>query len=46
MQEEDKCLILTSEHVPKLKNRAYARKYKPLFHCTESLKRNDIETIC
>ena len=23
-----------------------ARKYKPFLHCTESLKRNDIETFC
>ena len=26
--------------------RAHAQKYKPLLHCTESLKRDDIETYC
>ena len=25
---------------------ASARKYKPFLHCTELLKRNDIETFC
>ena len=35
MLEEQNCLKLTSEPVPKL-NKANARKYKPLIHCTES----------
>ena len=26
--------------------KAQARKYKPLLHFMESLKRNDIETVC
>ena len=46
MLEEHNFLILTSEPVPKLRYRAHARKYTPLLHCTESLKRNDIEQFC
>ena len=43
MIEEHSLLILTSKHVPTLRYRAHAPKYKPLLHCTESLKCNDIE---
>ena len=43
MLGEHKCLILTSSHVAKLKLSVHARKYKPLLHCTESLKRDVIE---
>ena len=31
---------------PKLRYSTQARKHKPLLRCTESLKRNDIETFC
>ena len=43
MLEENSCLILTCKHVPTQIYRANAQKCKPLLHCTESLKRNDIE---
>ena len=46
MLEEKKSLILTSLHVPKLRYGAHARKFTPLKHCTESVKRDDIETSC
>ena len=45
MLEEQNCLKLTSEPVPKL-NKAHARKYKPLLHCTESHKCDSIEIFC
>ena len=32
--EEQNCLISTSYQVPKLRHSAYARKYKPLLHCS------------
>ena len=43
MLEEHSCLILTSEHVPTLRYRAHSQKCKPLLHCTESLKKVNIE---
>ena len=46
ISDEQTCLITTSYHVPDLRYSTQARKYKPLLHCTGSLKRNDIETFC
>ena len=39
-------LITTSYHDPKLRYSNQARKYKSLLHCSELLKRNDIEKFC
>ena len=46
MVEEHNCLKLPSYPVPKLRYSANVRKYKPLLHCAESLKRDSIETFC
>ena len=43
MPEEHNCLILTSLHIPNLRYSTHAKKCKPLLHCTESLKPDDIE---
>ena len=45
MSEEHNCLILTSYQVPKLRYRSYNKIYKPLLHCTESLKCDDIKSF-
>ena len=45
MLEEHNYLIITSSQVPKLRYSAHARKYKPVFYCTESLKHDDIVFI-
>ena len=42
---EHNCLILTVWYVAKLRYRGHARKYKPLLHGTESVKRNNTETF-
>ena len=31
---------------PKPRYRVHARKYKPLLHCTKSLKRDHITVVC
>ena len=46
ISDEPTCLITTSSHVPTRRYSTSARKYKPFLHCTESIKRNDIETFC
>ena len=46
MLEEHNSSVLTSEPVPKLRYSAHARKYKPLLHCIESSKSDNIEMFC
>ena len=38
-------LITTSYSFPKLRYRAPAKNCKPLLHCKESIKRNDINSL-
>ena len=45
MPEEHNCLILTSQHVPKVRYSIHAI-YKPLPHCTESLEHDVVEAFC
>ena len=45
MQDELNGLILKPQHVTKLRYSAHARMYETLQHCTESLKRDDIESF-
>ena len=46
MSDERNRLILTSQHVPKLRYRANAKTCKPLLHCIKSLKHDDIHKCC
>ena len=43
MLGDDKILILTSQHFSKLRYSAHTQKSKPLLHCTESNKRDEIK---
>ena len=45
MPEEHSYLILTSWHVPKLRYRAYAKKGKPLLHCTDHLSMSILKNL-
>ena len=45
MPEEHNHLILTSQHVTKLKYRSLPQKSKPFLYFTESLERDDIDII-
>ena len=42
MLEENICI----RYVSKVRYSVHVRKYKPLLHCTESLKCSDIEKFC